>query len=234
MSEKRELAPTTLLDERDALSFYLEALLREVPTLDEEPAPGVVAPAPPTPAPPAPTLAPPATQTQPAVVATAIIPDWASERFPVLLFKCGGLTLAVPLVELSGVQEWKGERITPMPGHSQAFLGLTLYRGRNVPVVDTARLVLPEDKLARLESSAAERVRRIVFIEDGSWGLACDEVAEVVSLAPDQVRWRTSRTRRKWLAGTVIEHMCALIDPPKFAEMLATGQEDEVAVGRSD
>jgi len=44
----------------------------------------------------------------------------------------------------------------------------------------------------------------------------------VLRLTPDQVRWRTERTRRRWLAGTVIEHMCALIDPPAFAEMLRT------------
>jgi purine-binding chemotaxis protein CheW len=74
----------------------------------------------------------------------------------------------------------------------------------------------------------------VVFIADGTWGLACDELAQVVTLRPDEVRWRTSRTRRRWLAGTVIEHMCALLDPPVFADVLASGLEDMPDSGMQD
>jgi purine-binding chemotaxis protein CheW len=100
------------------------------------------------------------------------------------------------------------------------------YRERSVPVIDTAQLVLPEDRLQRLVGEPQDRITRIVFIDEGRWGLACDQVDEVISLTQEQVRWRTSRTMRRWLAGTVIDHMCAIIDPPAFAEMLATGLED--------
>ena len=110
-----------------------------------------------------------------------------------------------------------------MPGHAPWYLGLATYRDRSVPVVDTAQLVLPPDRLARLTTPPEERIRRIVFIDEGRWGLGCDEVAEVISLGRDEVRWRTERTKRRWLAGTVIDHMCALLDPAAFAEMLATG-----------
>jgi len=142
-----------------------------------------------------------------------------------MLFKVAGLTLAVPLVELSGVQEWEPEAVTPMPGHADWYLGLMDYRGHSVPVVDTSHLVLPADRQDQVPAPE-ERLGRVVFIGDGSWGLACDEVDEVITLGPDQVRWRTSRTRRQWLAGTVVDHMCALLDPPAFAHMLATGLED--------
>jgi len=201
--------------EKDALSVYFEALLREpqvelVETPVEAPPQPVVVVAPVVPV---------------ASVPVEGQPQWGEETFQALMFKVAGLTLAVPLVELSGVQEWEAGKVTPMPGRVPWYLGLMLYREHNVPVVDTAQLVMPEDRQASL-SPWQERLKHVVFIADGRWGLACDELAEVITLRPEDVRWRTTRTKRRWLAGTVIEHMCALLDPPVFADVLATGLED--------
>lgn len=149
-------------------------------------------------------------------------PDWAEEEFQAMLFKVAGLTLAVPLVELNGIVEWKDENITRMPGHADFYLGLMSHLGKNIPLVDTARLVLPPDKLSKfVGENPLERLTRVVLINDGQYGLACDEVDEVITLKPDDVRWRSERTQRKWLAGTVVEHMCALLDAQAFAELLA-------------
>ena len=140
-----------------------------------------------------------------------------------MLFKVAGLTLAVPLVDLNGVVEWDEERVTEMPGHADFYLGLMSHLKRQVPVVDTARLVLPESKLKLLAGEdPRQRITRVVLINDSRYGLACDEVNEVVTLKADAVRWRSERTQRRWLAGTVIEHMCALIDATAFAELLAS------------
>ncbi len=199
-----------LVAEKDALSVYFDALLRELPPeLDLD----VVS----TPLPLAQTIAAPQRSEG--------RPAWGDDTFQALLFKVAGLTLAVPLLELSGVQEWQDGAVTPLPGHVSWYLGLMQYRERSVPVVDTAQLVMPEERQVALVPWQ-ERLRHVVFIGDGSWGLACDELAQVVTLRPDEVRWRTSRTRRRWLAGTVIEHMCALLDPPVFADVLASGLED--------
>ena len=219
----------SLVEQKDALSVYFEALLREeaqpeadwpMPELSEPPVVPLLIP---------PVIAPvqvPETVETPLAQAIDGPPEWAESRFQALLFKVAGLTLAVPLVELSGIQEWDGDKVTPMPGHVSWYLGLTQYRDRTVPVIDTAELVLPEDRLQRLQLTPQERIQRVVFIDDGRWGLACDEVAEVITLDHEQVRWRSNRTKRRWLAGTVIEQMCAIIDPPAFATMLATGMED--------
>ena len=154
------------------------------------------------------------------------IPAWANEAFQALLFKVGGLTLAVPLLELCGVLEWP-ETVTPMPGHADFYLGLVNHLDKSIPIVDTARLVLPAERLERLaDDDPLERVNRIVLIDEGRWGLACDSVEEVVTLSPGDVRWRESRPSRPWLSGTVVEHMCALIDGAAFANRLHTGQSD--------
>jgi len=154
------------------------------------------------------------------------VPEWAATPFQALLFKVSGLTLAVPLAELSGVQEWENGAVTPMLGKIEWYLGVMAYRGRRVPVIDTAQLVLPAERLQQLERDDVERLGHVVFIQDGSWGLACDSVDEVIGLDYQQVKWRTSRSKRRWLAGTVLEKMCAIIDPFAFGEMLQTGLSD--------
>jgi purine-binding chemotaxis protein CheW len=237
-----------VVDQKDALSVYFDALLREQ---HEEPAelrPSAepqadtrVVWSPPVIAVPALPRMETVTAVEQAVgemttATTALssdtdhslggIPSWAEEPFQALLFKVSGLTLAVPLAELSGVQEWRDHAVTPMLGRIEWYLGLMPYRGRQVPVVDTAQLVLPPDRLAKLITGDKGRLGHVVFIQDGAWGLACDAVEDVISLRQDQVKWRSSRSKRRWLAGTVLEQMCAIIDPPAFAEMLRTGMAD--------
>ena len=147
--------------------------------------------------------------------------------FQALMFKVAGLSLAVRLVELSGVLEWDESKLTEMPGHSAFYMGLLQYLGKSIPVIDTARLVFPEDKLIALSAdNPLERVTRIVLIDDGKWGLACDEIAEVIELSHDDVKWRQQRSQRKWMAGTVIQHMCALVDAKGFSEMLEEGSHN--------
>ena len=238
-----------VVDQKDALSVYFDALLREQSEeqVVERPLAEPQHETPPLVTPPV--IAVPeipevetrleqATETPTTVVtepATELeqprklaegVPEWAAEPFQALLFKVSGLTLAVPLAELSGVHEWQDGAVTPMLGRIEWYLGLMEYRGRQVPVVDTAQLVLPPDRLEALVTDDQERLGHVVFIQEGQWGLACDSVEDVISLDYEEVKWRSSRTKRRWLAGTVLEHMCAIIDPPAFADMLRTGMAD--------
>ena len=155
----------------------------------------------------------------------SIIPEWASEPFQVLLFEVAGIKLAVPLIELSGVIEWK-DGITEMPGHADFYMGILQHLDYKIAVIDTARMILPANKLEEfIDDDPRERVNHIVLIDDYKWGLACDKIGEVITLKPDEVRWRTSKTSRGWLAGTVIEHMCALLNSEGFSAMLEKGQK---------
>jgi len=145
-------------------------------------------------------------------------PVWAQERFECLLFKVKGLTLAVPLVELGGIIKIDQEP-TPLFGQPDWFLGMLRSNDINVCMVDTAQWVLPPALIAK----HPEAYKLIIRIHDSVWGLACNEVDRSISLAPDQVRWRTSLGKRPWLAGTVIDHMCALIDVAAFDRLLKEG-----------
>ncbi|HSH29072.1 MAG TPA: chemotaxis protein CheW [Thiohalobacter sp.] len=222
-----------MLDQQLALGAYLNALLTPAPEAqpvpEPEPPPALVETMPE----PAPIVAPvsdalpvaaPGSAPDPDPVpppAAAVQPDWAEGEFQCLLFQVAGLTLAVPLARLSGVLPWDDEGVTAMPNHSAWFLGLREHQGLRARLIDVAAVVLPADKYASLAPADSARLGNVVMIDDNRWGLACDAVGEVITLKQDAVKWRTEMSRRPWLAGTVIEHMCALLDTDALARMLA-------------
>ncbi len=151
-------------------------------------------------------------------------PDWSIPEFQALLFAVSGLKLALPLSELNGIVEWGDEYINELPGHASWYLGLINHLGQNIPVIDTLQQVVPKERWPA-EHLEHPCFKHIIVIDKGRWGLACEQVLEIITLKTEQVKWRTSRTRRRWLLGTVIEEKCALLDSSEFASMLETGKD---------
>lgn len=142
------------------------------------------------------------------------------DEFQILLFNVSGVKFAIPLDKLNGILEWS-EDLTQMPNRSDWFLGVLSERERQIKVIDIAVLVVPSKFR---QSHDAKKLQKIILIGDSHWGLACDAVSEVITLSKKDVRWRSETSKRPWLAGTVIEHMCALLDADEFAEMLGSDQ----------
>lgn len=151
-------------------------------------------------------------------------PAWAESGFQALLFSISGLKLAVPLNELHGILEWGDEYISELAGHASWYLGLIRNQGVNVPVVDTLQQVVPENRWPK-NYLKERKFKHIILIDNSHWGLACESVVEVINLKAESVKWRSSRTKRRWLLGTVIDHMCALLDTDEFASMLKTSED---------
>lgn len=146
-------------------------------------------------------------------------PEWAESRFQCLLFQVGGLSLAVPLVKLNGVISWS-EKVVETPNQTDWYLGVLMNLGNKVEVIDTAVMVLPPEHRKELSAEPSERLSHILLVDEQRWGLACDSIGEVVWLNKDDVKWRSNKTKRPWLLGTAIDHMCAVMDTEAFAEML--------------
>lgn len=142
-------------------------------------------------------------------------PAWAQDRFECLIFTVAGLKLAVPLVSLGAVYKMDHE-LTPIVGRADYFMGLYRHLDRNVSVLDTAQWVMPD----RWTEAARDSYRFIIRLGGSNWGLACDSVHESIQLETDMVKWRSERTSRAWLSGTVIGHMCALLDADVLSSML--------------
>ena len=150
-------------------------------------------------------------------------PDWAQGAFECLIFRVGGLELAVPLVLLGAIHKID-QPLREIPGRPNWFMGLYTGTERNIRVVDTARWVMGK----RYPDDARERYRYIIRLNGSDWGLACDEVAESRRLTPAAVKWRAEESRRPWLAGTVLEQMCALMDAGALSDLLEQAERNRV------
>ncbi|MWV16799.1 chemotaxis protein CheW [Pseudomonas sp. L-22-4S-12] len=155
-------------------------------------------------------------------------PSWAAEPFECLLFDVAGLTLAVPLVCLGSIYPLANAELTPLFGQPDWFLGILPSQAGNLKVLDTARWVMPE----RYRDDFREGLQYVISVEGYEWGLAVHQVSRSIRLLPDEIKWRSQRSQRPWLAGTVIEHMCALLDVSALAELIASGATRHAAKGK--
>ncbi|WP_122665648.1 CheW domain-containing protein [Pseudomonas viridiflava] len=146
-------------------------------------------------------------------------PAWAEEPFECLLFDVAGLTLAVPLVCLGSIYPLAGHDLTPLFGQPEWFLGILPSQSGNLKVLDTARWIMPD----RYRDDFRQGLQYVISVQGYEWGLAVHQVSRSLRLDPSEIKWRTQRGQRPWLAGTVIEHMCALLDVSELAELIASG-----------
>lgn len=146
-------------------------------------------------------------------------PSWAAEPFECLLFDVAGLTLAVPLVCLGSIYSLAGHELTSLFGQPEWFLGILPSQAGNLKVLDTARWVMPD----RYRDDFRQGLQYVISVQGYEWGLAVHQVSRSLRLDPNEIKWRSHRGQRPWLAGTVIEHMCALLDVSALAELIASG-----------
>ncbi|MDH4761751.1 purine-binding chemotaxis protein CheW [Pseudomonas oryzihabitans] len=147
-------------------------------------------------------------------------PEWGEEPFECLLFDVAGLTLAAPLVCLGSIYPLTDEELTPLFGQPDWFLGLLPCQAGNLRVLDAARWVMPE----RYRDDYREGLKFVISLQGLDWGLAVHGVSHSVRLDPAEVKWRNQRATRPWLAGTVIDQMCALLDVAALAEQVVGGR----------
>ncbi len=146
------------------------------------------------------------------------IPNWAMSSFTCLSFKVAGLKLAVPakfirsmeILELEPVNFASNDENISVNG---IVLGTALIPEADqnlvaMPVLNTAKVVMPE----RYDESMTESYRHVLTFHHCAWALAIDVSGGEIKLSSKQIRWRSVHTRREWLAGTVADKMCALID----------------------
>ncbi|HEY3699313.1 MAG TPA: chemotaxis protein CheW [Spongiibacteraceae bacterium] len=145
-------------------------------------------------------------------------PGWAQQPFECLIFRAGGLLLAAPLVELGSIYTLDDGGLTSIFGQTSWFIGLLPVKDYTVRAIDTALAVMPE----RYSATMRDNYRYIVTLHGSDWGLAVDEVVNTIVLNPNHIRWRGQRGKRPWLAGTLIDQMCALFDIAQLAWLFHT------------
>ncbi|QPK62120.1 chemotaxis protein CheW [Methylomonas sp. LL1] len=140
----------------------------------------------------------------------SVMPDWAQHEFQALFFKVEHLILATPLVELSRTIKI-GRKPGKIPGQPSWFMGLLDEHDSRIGVLDTGQLIFGKSRGSQRDLES-KPFTNLLITRDKRWGLACDEILSIGKLKPEKVRWRTSRQKRPWLIGTVIEELTAIID----------------------
>ncbi|MEQ9544905.1 MAG: chemotaxis protein CheW [Marinobacter sp.] len=235
---------TKLADPSSAIASYLDDLLHTAtdtaqkeevavveanpqpqpepePIVERQPAPDPEPEAKPVVRNPAPKVEVNQPEPEPEPVSPPSRPEWSEEPFECLIFTVAGLQLAVPLILLGAIHRIE-ESIKPIPGSPRWYMGIRVERDHNLRVVDTAEWIMA----GRAPADARDNYRFVIRLDNSDWGLACDDVAQSFTLKPDEVRWRTARSKRPWLAGTVVNHMCALIDVRTMANLLVRAERE--------
>jgi purine-binding chemotaxis protein CheW len=210
-------APAPILSPVSTIAPLLQTLAAPVAEVQPAPEPTLVEVQPTLVAPVVEVHLPPANTPPP--VETDGRPSWAAEPFECLLFDVAGLTLAVPLVCLGSIYSLAGHELTPLFGQPEWFLGILPSQAGNLKVLDTARWVMPD----RYRDDFKQGLQYVISVQGYEWGLAVHQVSRSLRLDPNEIKWRSHRGQRPWLAGTVIEHMCALLDVSALAELIASG-----------
>lgn len=139
--------------------------------------------------------------------------------FQALFFNVGGLTVAVPLIELGGIHNI--DKTTNLMGKPVWFKGVMLHRDEKINVVDTAEWVMPEKCDQTMKSSL--NYQYVIMLNNSSWGLAAENLVDTVVLKEDEVKWLDTSSKRPWLAGLVKDKMCALLDVDSLIQLLNDG-----------
>lgn len=134
--------------------------------------------------------------------------SWENTGVECLLFSVAGLKLAVPLPLLGGVHEIGDHEISPLFGQPSWYLGLCQTEQGSVQVIDTARFIMPE----RGSSLKDSGFNYLIQLDKSPWVMGCQSIDDTVRLEASEIKWRGDRGKRPWLAGTVIDKMCALLD----------------------
>ncbi|EAT12583.1 hypothetical protein HF888_11805 [Bermanella marisrubri] len=142
-------------------------------------------------------------------------PDWAQEEFDVLLFEVCGLKLAVSMEALGRIIKVDHET-NHLIGRPDWFLGAYNESDNHYYVVDTAKYIMPEKGFDLSESG----YEFVIQMQHSKWTLACQKLHTTVRLHPESVKWRTEKGKRPWLAGTVVDQMCALVHVDSLIEIL--------------
>jgi len=143
--------------------------------------------------------------------------SWRDAPFQTLLFEIHGLRLAIPLHELNGILTWPEKDLPKMAGKPSWYLGVYSQDHQHTQVVDTAHIILPQQ-----HQDQADKPKFIILIADGKWGLACNKVSKVVTLSSEEIRWREQAGKRPWLAGTVLDKMCSILNIDELVKQLET------------
>ncbi|MEK6748904.1 MAG: chemotaxis protein CheW [Pseudomonadota bacterium] len=148
------------------------------------------------------------------------LPPWAQQAFQVVRFTAGELSMAVPVRDMFGLVDTGGAWVPPRAGAPDWWVGTVSFQSRLTPVIDPYFLVLPAQFRALAVRPPASRITKVIVTADGRFGVGVDTIDKVMTLSATDVAWRGNNSRRRWLHGTVRQHLCAILDTEELDKLV--------------
>ena len=64
----------------------------------------------------------------------------------------------------------------------------------------------------------------VLIFGKGEWGLMCDKLLSPITVEPDDIHWSCRHENRAWMAGTLPEQLCIILDLDVLLTMIAPGK----------
>lgn len=179
-----------LLDQQDALQHYLQDMLNEAAFSDTRPA-----------------------TEQPVITQVPLDnPAMPATPFQALLFEVRGLSLALPLDQLDGIEKWPATTLPKIADKPAHYLGLLSRPGLHTQVVDPGHIL-------HADTADQQAPRYILLVANKRWGLAVSSVKKVLTINDGDCKWRQPG-QRPWFAGTLLSGLTHVLDLPELLRAL--------------
>ena len=186
MSTDTAEVSSELVEQKDALKFYLDSLLLDIPQ-SQQPAENKNKP-----------------------VVEMQIPKWAENGFSALKLYAAGMSFYVPISYVSGIKKVK-QKFTASYDKPDWLLGSLVLKRKSVTVINTGKLV-SQDLEKNNYPPHPDQNEYVILLGDGSYGLSCDSIAEVTQMAVKDIHWKMKNASQRWMLGTCVNEMAALLD----------------------
>jgi purine-binding chemotaxis protein CheW len=149
------------------------------------------------------------------------IPLWGQKPFECLLVKSAGMNLILPAMSVCNIERIN-KKIIRLPLDVEAFRGVVTLRNRSVAVIDLFHLV-SENASSNEQSKQVDshHVEHVIVMENGDYALACDDVGEMITLSPKDIRWNKASFNNPMFSGIVPDYLCPIVDVDSIHKQVA-------------
>lgn len=141
------------------------------------------------------------------------IPEWGQQPFKSLLVKLAGMDLMIPAMTVSFIEKIN-RKITRTPLEVEACKGIITLREKSIVVIDLLSLI--SENIASDDSTPLQveenNFNYVLVMEEASYALACEDVSQMITLEPEDVRWNNAAFNNPMFSGVVPEYLCPIIN----------------------
>ena len=130
-----------------------------------------------------------------------------------------GLSLALPMERITEVIAYNEAKVNLL-NRDGTILGSMTYGEREIIVLDTASIIVPQNHARRTAMLERKNYQHILVLDKGSLAIAVDTLDEEVYLPTDNIRWNAATSQHTWLAGTMVDYGYALVNADRLTSYL--------------